>query len=373
MTDQKAVGATLDKTAILELVRRGAEEVVTDEELEALAERLASGGSANAYIGFEPSGSVHLGWVLVANKISDLVEAGFHFKIFLADWHAQINDKLGGDLEAIRACGRYMEHCFRALGVPVERLEFVYANDFANDGDYWARVLKVGKATTLARIRRSMDIMGRSAEEGEKDFSKFIYPAMQVADIFHMDIDLAYGGLDQRHAHMLARDVAKKLGLKPPVALHTPLLPGLKAQGRMDPIEAKMSKSDPDSGIMIHDTPEDLKRKLKKAQCPAGETEGNPVLDMAKHVVFPTLARRAEKAGEPVGPFVIDRPEKFGGPLTFADYAALESAFVSGDLHPADLKNGVTAGLAEVLRPVHEYFAANPEPIETMKAFRTTR
>ncbi len=69
--------------------------------------------------------------------------------------------------------------------------------------------------------------MGRSAEEGEKDFSKFIYPSMQVADIFYMDMDLAYGGLDQRHAHMLCRDVASKLKLKAPLAVHTPLLPGL--------------------------------------------------------------------------------------------------------------------------------------------------
>ncbi|GAG83362.1 unnamed protein product, partial [marine sediment metagenome] len=55
---------------------------------------------------------------------------------------------------------------------------------------------------------------------------------MQVSDIFYLELDVAYGGMDQRHAHMLARDISKKLGRKPPVALHTPLMTGLQAGGR---------------------------------------------------------------------------------------------------------------------------------------------
>ncbi len=358
---------------IYELITRGTQEVITDEEAHALAARIASGGRANAYIGFEPSGSVHLGWMLVANKISDLVEAGFDFTILLADWHAMINDKLGGDLDNIRACGEYMEHCFAALGVPTKKLKFVYANDLVSDPQYWAMVLKVAKATSLARVKRAMDIMGRSAEEGEKDFSKFIYPSMQVADIFYMDMDLAYGGLDQRHAHMLCRDVASKLKLKAPLAVHTPLLPGLKADGRMDPIEAKMSKSDPDSGIMIHDTPEDLKRKLKKAHCPQGELEGNPVIALARDVIFPSRAREAERTKRPPEPFRIDRPEKFGGPLVFAGHEELAAAFREGRLHPQDLKNGVADAMAALLKPVADYFAKNPAPLQRMRSIVVTR
>lgn len=362
-----------DAAHILDLITRDAQELVTDEEAKALAGRIAAGESCRGYIGFEPSGSVHLGWVLVANKISDFVEAGLDFTILLADWHAMINDKLGGNLEDIRACGAYMEHCFKALGVPTDRLNFVYANDLVANADYWGTVLQVAKSTSLARVKRAMDIMGRSADDGEKDFSKFIYPSMQVADIFYMKMDLAYGGLDQRHAHMLCRDVAKKLNLKPPVAVHTPLIPGLKADGRMDPLEAKMSKSDPDSGIMIHDTPEDLKRKMKKAHCPQGELDGNPVISLLRDVILPTRKRLAERAGTEMGPFVIDRPEKFGGPMEFQDFDAVAAAFTAGDLHPMDLKNGVTAGLVELLAPVEAYFAANPAPLEKMRSIAITR
>ena len=77
------------------LVSRNAEEIVTEEGLKKL---LAEKESPRAYIGFEPSGLVHLGWALVASKIKDLIDADFDVIIFMADWHAYINDKLGGDI-----------------------------------------------------------------------------------------------------------------------------------------------------------------------------------------------------------------------------------------------------------------------------------
>jgi len=180
---------------------------------------------------------------------------------------------------------------------------------------------------------------------------------MQVADIFYLNLDVAYGGMDQRHAHMLARDVSKKLDRKPPVALHTPLLTGLQAGSRMDPLEAKMSKSKPDSMISIHDLPGDVKRKLKKAYCPEKTVEGNPVLEMCKYVIFPELKNDI---------FLIERPEKFGGNLEFETYNDLEQAFVSG-LHPLDLKNATAGYINKILEPVHNYFEKHPEGYEKLK------
>ncbi len=363
----------LDEDRVLELITRDAQEVVTQDEAGALAARLAGGESGKAYIGFEPSGRVHLGWVVVAHKIRDLVEAGLDFSILLADWHAMINDKLDGDLEKIRVCGEYMKHCFAALGVPDEGVEYVWAGDLVDSSEYWGTFVQVAKASSLKRVKRAMDIMGRSADEGERDFSKFLYPGMQVADIFHLDVDLAFGGMDQRHAHMLARDVAKKLGLRAPVAIHTPLLPALDAQGRMDPIEGKMSKSRPDSGIFVHDPPEDVVRKVKKAQCPAGQVEDNPVIALLQHVVYPHRLRQAETAGGEPPRFVVDRPEKFGGPLEYASFDEVATAFADGDLHPADLKPAVAAGVNEVLDSVRGYFQKNPAPLEQMRELVVTR
>jgi tyrosyl-tRNA synthetase len=218
-------------------------------------------------------------------------------------------------------------------------------------------VLKTAKSTSVARVKRAMDIMGRAEEEAEKDLSKLFYPAMQVSDIFYLKLDVAYGGMDQRHAHMLARDVAKKLGRIPPVALHTPLLTGLQAGGRMDPIEAKMSKSKPDSMISIHDAPDAVKKKMSKAFCPEKQIEGNPILELCKYVIFPDLKGK---------PFLIERPEKFGGNQTFTTYQELEQAFAAG-LHPLDLKNATAAHVNTILEPIHAYFEKHPENISKMK------
>lgn len=346
----------------LQSLQEVAREVV-GSNFEALVEAAERGEKPRAYIGFEPSGTAHIGWMVCAETVRRLIDTGFDVTILLADWHAYINDKLGGDMDAIQRCGAYMEDAFEALGIQKSEVTYRYAEEFADDKEYWAMVLKCAKATSLARIRRAMDIMGRSEDEGDKDMSKFLYPAMQVADIFHMNMDLAYGGMDQRHAHMLARDVAKKVGHKAPVALHTPLVPNLKGgQGRMDPLEAKMSKSDPNSGIFLHDTAKQVQKKVSKAHCPAGEKEDNPVLDLLRMVI---ATRQTE--------FHIDRPEKFGGPLHYDSSQAIEDAFVSGDLHPMDLKNGVASWLNAHLEPVRAYFEANPDNLNFVDDLKRTK
>jgi len=329
-------------------------EVVTKKELTDVLKK----DHPKAYIGFEPSGTVHLGWKICTNKIKDFIASDFDFTVLLADWHAYINDKLDGDIETIKLCGRYMQDCFAAMGVDTEQVRFVYASDYVGDPTYWELVLKTAKAISVARVKRAMDIMGREAEEAEKDLSKLFYPAMQVADIFYLDLDVAYGGTDQRHAHMLARDVAKKINKKSPVALHTPLLTGLQAGGRMNPLEAKMSKSKPDSMISIHDTPSDVNRKIKKAYCPEKQVQGNPILEMCKYVVFPELQDDEV--------FLIKRPEKWGGNLEFSTYQDLEDAFVK-DLHPLDLKTTTAQYINKILEPIHVYFERHPENYEKMK------
>ncbi|MEM0493020.1 MAG: tyrosine--tRNA ligase [Candidatus Thermoplasmatota archaeon] len=342
----------MDKTGLL---TANTEEVVTCGELEDL---FRVNSKPNGYIGFEPSGSVHLGWFICARKIKDFIKADFDFIILLADWHAYINDKLDGDMEKIKLCGKYMEDCFIAMGVNPDKVRFVYASEYVNDSRYWELVLRVAKATSVARVKRAMDIMGRSEDEADKDLSKLFYPAMQVADIFYLDVDVAYGGMDQRHAHMLARDVSKKIGLKPPVAVHTALLTGLQADGRMNPIESKMSKSKPDSMISIHDDPEVVKRKLSKAYCPEKQVEGNPILEICKYIIFPELEGAS---------FVIERSERFGGRLELKSYKDLEEYYLKG-LHPLDLKNAVSVYVNKLLESIRDYFRRHPDNYDKMKS-----
>ncbi len=335
----------MDKDAWIETVTREIDEVVTEEELESLYGR----GDLRAYVGIEPSGLLHIGQgFLISNKIKDLMEAGFHVTVLLADWHAYINDKWGGDMEKIRTSGAFLEDAFRALGCTGDGVEYVYASSIIDDADYWEKVLRISKSCTVNRIRRALTIMGRQESDAETDASKLIYPAMQAADIFHLNIDLAYGGMDQRKAHMLARDSADKLGWKKFAAIHSPLMAGLKGGAKMD-LSNKMSKSDPDSAIFVHDREDDIRRKVKKAWCDEGAIEGNPILDIAKFIIF----RNRDELH-------IQRPEKWGGDMHFNSYEELESAFQKKELHPADLKKAVADALVEILKPVREELVASP-------------
>jgi tyrosyl-tRNA synthetase len=348
----------MDVESRLGLISRNTLEIVTNEELRTLLE---TNPKPRAYIGFEPSGFFHTGQMVCAAKILDMQEAGVEVTIFLADWHAMINDKLGGKLENIRACGEYMRECFIALGVREDSAKFVWASDLIDSAEYWEKFIRVCKASSLQRIKRAMTIMGRTEDEAEIDASKVMYPPMQVADIFHLDVDIAYAGMDQRRAHMLARDAAEKLGWKKPIALHTPLLMSLVGSGRMDPVEAKMSKSDPNSAIFIHDPPEDISKKLKGAFCPA-EAEGNPVMELLRLIVFPRQ-----------GQLTIDRPAKYGGPVSFASFEELHAAYGAGKLHPQDLKKGAADSLSTILGPVRDHFEKHPQNLDRVRQLTITR
>jgi len=336
---------------MLDLVTRNLREVVTIDELKEIVAK----EKKKAYIGFEPSGLVHLGWLMCGDKVKDLIDAGFDTTILLADWHAWINDKLGGDMEAIKTCGEYIKDAFAAMGV--KGVKYVYASEMVSNADYWYLVLKIAKQTSLARARRAMDIMGRKAEEAEKDISKFFYPLMQVADIFYLDVDVALGGMDQRHAHMLARDVCKKLGMKKPVALHTHIISSLQAKERMD---AKMSKSKPSSAIFIHDDYDAIQKKLRKAYCPEGVTEGNPVMEIARYVIFIHFDEvKVERKDAP--------------PLTFNSYDELEESYLRKEIHPLDLKNAVAEYVNKILQPIREYFKSHPTNYEKLLEYMGKR
>ncbi len=321
---------------------------------EELGELLARSERPRAYIGFEPSGALTIAHLITARKILDLASAGCDATVFLADWHAWINDKLGGDLARIDAAARYMRATFEALGADGGSVRYRLASDLTGRGEYWARVVRVAKATSLARTRRAMSIMGRTEDEPNVDTAKLFYPAMQAADIFELPVDLAYGGLDQRRAHVLAREVAHHYRWPVPTAIHTPLLSSLRGGGRMDPaagtVEGKMSKSDPGSRIAIPADRAEIDRRLASAFCPARQLDGNPVVEIARWIVFPWD-----------GGLAVPRAEKHGGPVEFGTTAEFEAAWTDGRLHPQDLKGAVAEALDRILAPTRRHLAARPE------------
>ena len=322
------------------------EEVVTRGELVSLFE---TNPSPKHYIGLEISGFLHLGSLVSTGfKINDMVRAGVRCTVFLADWHTLINDKLGGDWDVISKVSGYYREAFKTV---CPGAEIVLGTDLYDQRrEYWSEFVRFTKHMSLARTKRALTIMGRSESEN-LDLAKLLYPPMQAADIHSLDLDIVHAGMDQRKIHMLVREIFPKMGWKVPVAVHHKLLPGLSAPRTVDADQpVKMSKSDPNSGIFMHDTDDQIKKKIARAWCEEGNIVGSPLLEIARHIVF---HERDEIA--------IERPERFGGDIVYQSYGELESDFAAKRLHPADLKRAVGEYLVGIVGPIRDRVVLSEE------------
>ena len=250
----------------------------------------------------------------------------------------------------------------------------LWASDAMDSIEYWERVVRIAKVTSVARATRALTIMGR--KEGDMtEVAQYFYPMMQVADIFHLEADITQLGLDQRRANVLAREVGPKLGWWKPIVISHHMLMNL--EGAAEPegyddeqamdvqIASKMSKSKPESTIFVHDSFEEIKNKIRNAFCPPKEVVNNPLLDYAKHLVF----RFYEN-------MIIERPSKYGSDLEFTSYKQLEDTYRDGNLHPLDLKNGMTQYIDKMIEPIRTHFEKNKKArdlLEQVKEYEVTR
>lgn len=353
----------------LQLVKSVGEEIIQEDELKSLLE---GNDPLVAYDGFEPSGQMHIAQgILRTININKMTKAGIKFKMFVADWHAMANNKMGGDLEKIKDVGKYFIEVWKACGMDMKNVEFIWASDIAKDPDYWKLVVQVGKTNALKRFVRTAEMMGREDSLEGLTGAHVIYSCMQVADIFTLGCKITQLGMDQRKVNMLAREIGPQLGFWKPVVISHHMLMGLgKPTSETEDktkrtIELKMSKSKPDTAIFMTDSTEDIKRKVNKAYCLEGEVKDNPVLEYCKYIVF-----EAQKE------LTIARPEKFGGNLTLSSYQELEEKFASKDIHPMDLKNAVADALDTLIQPVRDHFEKNPDAkalLEKVRSYTVTR
>ncbi len=342
----------MDAAQKIELVLRPpTEEIVTKEEITTLFE---TNSKPRHYIGLELSGFLHLGSLISTGfKINDFLKAGIQCNVFLADWHTLINDKLGGNWETISKVSNYYEKAFKTVcpGVQIIR----GTNLYDSKKEYWKDFVQFTKHMSLARTMRTLTIMGRSENEEKIDLSKLLYPPMQAVDIHAIDVDIAHAGMDQRKIHMLVREIFPKMKWKVPVAVHHSLLPGLTEPVSSDDTGTKMSKSKPGSGIFIHDSDEEISSKIKKGWCEQGNTN-NPILQMAKHIVFHEFSEIS-----------VERPEKFGGNATYTSYSELESAFSGGKIHPSDLKQMVSSYMVKIIAPIRDKLVMDDDLYNAIK------
>lgn len=316
----------MDTQEKLAIIKRGVQEIVTEEELKEL---LDTKEHPSMYLGTAITGRPHIAYFLWVLKLKDFLDAGFTVKLLLADFHGALDNcpwnKLEKRYEYYKECVLAM---LTAIGADVNNFEFVKGSDIQRDGKYFEDVLKMATFTSLHDATKAGSEVVKQSENPK--VAGLVYPIMQALDEEYLGVDVQYGGLDQRKILMFAREYNPKLGYKARVEVMTPIIPGL--------IGEKMSASDPNSKVDLLDTPKQVQKKINKADCVEGDIN-NGLLAYLKHVIFVILD----------GDFVIDRPEKFGGKITYSSYEEVEKDFAEKKLHPMDLKMGLAAAINSLL------------------------
>jgi tyrosyl-tRNA synthetase len=317
------------------LVTRNTAEVVTEAELDGLLD-----GDPTVYIGYAPTGEMHIGHFTTIRKLADFLRAGLDVTVLVADLHAHLDDEKS-PFELLDARTAYyreaIEGMVAAAGADPDEIEFAQGREFELDEEYSLELLRMAADTTVSRVQRAGSEVVRQSENPK--LGGLIYPLMQTLDIDALDADIAYGGIDQRGIYMLSRELFADRGDEPPVCVFAPLLSGLAG--------GKMSASDATSKVNLTDDSDTVAEKIDGAYCPQGEVTGNGVLEYLDYLVFPILTERDEA-------FVVERPEKYGGDLTYESYEDLEGDFVSEELHPQDLKNAAAEYVSTVIDPIRE-------------------
>jgi tyrosyl-tRNA synthetase len=332
----------MDTAERVDLVTRHTAEVVTEQELS----ELLDAESPSAYIGYAPTGEMHIGHFTTMRKLADFVEAGLDVTVLIADLHAHLDDEKS-PFELLDARSRYyreaIEGMMAAAGADPDAVDFVRGTEFQLDEEYTLEMYRMAAETTIARSQRAASEVVR--ESDSPNLGGLIYPLMQSLDVTALDADIAYGGVDQRGIYMLSREILPDHGGDAPVCLFAPLLSGL-AEDEKD--------SSSGSAVFLTDSPADIEAKINDAYCPMGETANNGILQYIRHLLFPILDEQDE-------PFVVERPEEYGGDLVYERYETLAADFRSEELHPADLKPAAAGYISEAIDPIRERLLDRPE------------
>ncbi|MBI4146928.1 tyrosine--tRNA ligase [Candidatus Woesearchaeota archaeon] len=329
----------------LALLKRNTQEIITEEELRKL---LQTKKKPAVYLGTSVTGSPHIGYFVWVTKMADFMKAGFKVKVLLADIHGALDKTPWPLLEK-----RYEYYniiipaIFESIGADLNKLELIKGSDFQLKKDYMFDVLKLSTFVTVHDATRAASEVVKMGDSPK--LAGLLYPLMQSIDEEYLKVDVQYGGVDQRKILVFARENLPKLGYKPRVEFMTPLIPGLTASG-------KMSSSEKGSKIDLLDDEKTVNDRLNAAYCPEKQVENNGVLAFLKHVI---MTHKADKGQQ----LTIERPEKFGGPLTFKTYEEIERAYTDGKLHPMDLKKAAAKEINALLAPIRAKFTGKEQLI----------
>ena len=314
----------------LELIKRNLQEIIGEKEL---IDLLKSKKELSVYWGTMPTGSISIAYFFPMLKIADFLRAGIKVKILLADLHAALDSVPWILLEKrYNYYERAIITILKTIGVDLKKLEIVKGSEFQLKPEYMYDVLQLSSISSIHDAKKAASEVVKEIENPK--VSGIIYPLMQVIDEQYLNVDMQFGGMDQRKIMVLARELLPKIGYKARVELINPLIRGLVGE--------KMSSSIEATKIDLLDDEKKVIDKTNKAEC----AEGNPnngIMALLRYLLFVLKTDKKEK-------FLVERDKKYGGNLVYSSYSEVEKDFKNKKLHPMDLKNAVAKEINLLLR-----------------------
>lgn len=227
----------------LELISRGAEEIIPVEELRAKLERsIARAAPLRIKLGVDPSTKdLHLGHTIVLRKLRQFQDLGHKAVLIIGDGTGLVGDPSGRDAtrpqltpEAIDENARtYIEQAAKVLDVDnPELFEMRRNGDWFRDMNFF-EVVGLASRMTVARLLERDDFSTRFAQQTPVYLHEMLYPIMQGWDSVVVKADVELGGTDQKYNLLVGRDFQRAEGQEPQVCLTVPLLVGTDGTQKM--------------------------------------------------------------------------------------------------------------------------------------------
>ncbi len=241
----------------MDIIRRGAVEIIPEEELVKKIERSLKGNKPlNIKLGCDPSRpDLHIGHSVVLKKLAQFQKLGHQAILIVGDFTGMIGDPSGRNstrpaltLEQTRINGEsYFQQASKILDK--EKTKIVYNSDWLAKMNF-EEVIKLSSKYTVARMIERDDFTKRFKAGEPISVHEFLYPLAQAMDSVAIKSDVELGGTDQKFNLLVGRDIQREFGSEPQIILTMPLLVGT------DGVE-KMSKS-LDNYIGISDPPQQI-------------------------------------------------------------------------------------------------------------------
>ena len=225
-----------DTQAALDLIGRGAEEIIKREDLEA---RLQLGRPLRIKAGFDPTApDLHLGHTVLLNKMRQFQDLGHQVIFLIGDFTGMIGDPTGKNVtrkpltrEDVETNAKtYADQVFKVLDR--ERTEIRFNSEwFGQMGA--ADMIKLAAQHTVARMLERDDFARRYAAQQSIAIHEFLYPLVQGYDSVALKCDVELGGTDQKFNLLMGRGVQEHHGQPAQIVLTMPLLAGLDGIHKM--------------------------------------------------------------------------------------------------------------------------------------------